>query len=149
APAADWPALARRRRSPTRQQPPTPLAAQPLRRPPRPSRSPYRRRRTTRALPRRNPYIADPIALDAKDKGMRTITISLDEETDRRVEEAASRRGTSVSALVKRFLQDLAAGESEFERLKREERDLRKRITNFSASENVPRDELYDRNTFR
>ena len=57
----------------------------------------------------------------------------------------AAERDTSVSALVKRFLTDLAAGETEFERLKRLEHEIRSRITNFSASENVARDELYDR----
>lgn len=57
----------------------------------------------------------------------------------------AAQRDTSVSALVRRFLLDLGSGETEFERLKREERKLREEITTFSASENVPRDELYDR----
>lgn len=57
----------------------------------------------------------------------------------------AAQRDTSVSALVKQFLTELAAGESEFERLRRQEEELRKRIANFSASENVPRDELYKR----
>lgn len=57
----------------------------------------------------------------------------------------AAQRDTSVSALVKRFLTELASGETEFERLKRLEREIRDRITNFSASENVPRDELHNR----
>ena len=37
----------------------------------------------------------------------------------------AAELGTTVSALVKRFLTELAAGESDAERLKREERSLR------------------------
>jgi hypothetical protein len=57
----------------------------------------------------------------------------------------AAHRDTSVSALVKRFLVDLASGETEFERLKRLEREVRERITDFRASENLPRDALYDR----
>jgi hypothetical protein len=35
-----------------------------------------------------------------------------------------AQRDTSVSALVKRFLLDLASGESETERLKRQERGI-------------------------
>jgi predicted transcriptional regulator len=76
---------------------------------------------------------------------MKNITVSLDDETYRRARMIAAHRDTSVSALVKRFLVDLASGETEFERLRREERALRERITDFRASENLPRDELYDR----
>jgi len=47
---------------------------------------------------------------------------------------------TSVSALVKQFLSDLAAGESEFERLKKMEQALRGRVTAFRAASRLPRD---------
>ena len=47
---------------------------------------------------------------------------------------------TSVSALVKQFLTDLAAGESEFERLKKMEQALRERVTSFRAAERLKRD---------
>ena len=57
----------------------------------------------------------------------------------------AAQRDTSVSALVKRFLADLTSGETEFERLKRLEQETREQITDFRASENVSRDDLYDR----
>ena len=76
---------------------------------------------------------------------MKNITVSLDEETYRRARVVAAQRDTSVSALVKQFLNELASGESEFERLKRLEQEIRAKITDFSASENLPRDELYDR----
>ena len=76
---------------------------------------------------------------------MKNITVSLDDQTYRRARMIAAERDTSVSALVKRFLVELAAGETEFERLKREEREIRGQITDFSASENLPRDDLYDR----
>jgi hypothetical protein len=76
---------------------------------------------------------------------VKNITVSLDDETYRRARVIAAQRDTSVSALVKRFLTELASDETEFERLKRLEREIRERITNFSASENLPRDELYDR----
>lgn len=76
---------------------------------------------------------------------MKNITVSLDDETYRRARMIAAQRDTSVSALVKRFLVELASGETEFERLKREEAELRKQITNFSASDRLSRDELYER----
>jgi len=76
---------------------------------------------------------------------MKNITVSLDDETYRRARMVAAQRDTSVSALVKGFLLELASGETEFERLKRLEREARERITDFSASENLPRDQLYDR----
>lgn len=57
----------------------------------------------------------------------------------------AAQRNTSVSALVKRFLLELGSGEIGTERLKREERALRERITAFRASDRVSRDELHHR----
>jgi uncharacterized protein YdaU (DUF1376 family) len=76
---------------------------------------------------------------------VKNITVSLDDEVYRRARMAAAERATSVSALVKRFLTDLGSGESETERLKREERALRERITRFRASDRISRDELHDR----
>lgn len=57
----------------------------------------------------------------------------------------AAERDTSVSALVKDFLLALGSGETQVERLKREERDLRAQITSFRASDKLSRDELHDR----
>ena len=45
----------------------------------------------------------------------------------------AAQLDTSVCELVKRFLLELASGETETERLKREERGLREQITAFRA----------------
>ena len=58
---------------------------------------------------------------------------------------AAAERDTSVSALVKRFLQRLGSEETEIERLKREERVLRERISAFRASDRVSRDDVHRR----
>jgi Family of unknown function (DUF6364) len=77
---------------------------------------------------------------------MKNITVSLDEETYRRARMIAAQRDTSVSALVKRFLLELGSRETETERLKREERALRERITTFCASDRLSRDDLYQRN---
>jgi len=76
---------------------------------------------------------------------MKNITVSVDEDTYRRARIKAAERDTSVSALVRDFLTGLAQEESEFERLKREEKELRASIKGFSASDRLPRDELYDR----
>jgi hypothetical protein len=74
---------------------------------------------------------------------MKNITVSLDDDTYRRARMIAAQRDTSVSALVRRFLLDLASGESESERLKRKERELRERITDFDASDRLPRDDVH------
>jgi hypothetical protein len=76
---------------------------------------------------------------------VRNITVSVDDETYRRARAKAAEQDTSVSALVKRFLVELAASESEKERLKREERELRDRIRSFSAAHRLSRDELHER----
>ena len=76
---------------------------------------------------------------------MKNITVSLDDETYRRARMMAAQRDTSVSALVRRFLVELASGESETERLKRQERALRERIIAFRASDRLSRDEVHGR----
>jgi hypothetical protein len=76
---------------------------------------------------------------------MKNITVSVDDETYRRARVVAAERDTSVSALVRNFLQQLSVGESEFERLKRRERELREQITEFNGGDRLPREELYRR----
>ena len=76
---------------------------------------------------------------------VKNITVSLDDETYRRARMAAAERDTSVSALVKRFLQQLGTDETETERLKREERALRERITAFRAADRLSRDDVHRR----
>jgi len=76
---------------------------------------------------------------------MKNITVTVDDETYRRARVKAAELETSVSALVKRYLAELASGESEFERLERMESELRKQVTNFSARDRLSRDELHKR----
>jgi hypothetical protein len=76
---------------------------------------------------------------------MKNITVSVDDTTYRRARVRAAEQDTSVSAVVKRFLNEYAAEESEFERLAREEKELRERVRGFSASERLTRDEMYGR----
>ena len=75
---------------------------------------------------------------------MKNITVSLDDETYRRARMKAAEMDTSVSALVKQFLTDLAAGESEFERLKKMEQALRERITRFRAADRPSREATHE-----
>lgn len=76
---------------------------------------------------------------------MKNITVTLDDETYRRARMIAAERDTSVSALVKEFLLGLAAGESDYERLKREERELRKQVISFRASDRLSREDVHKR----
>ncbi len=76
---------------------------------------------------------------------MRNITVSVDDDTYKRARVAAAERDTSVSALVKAYLEQLASHETEIERLKRQEREIRSRIEDFSASDKLPREELHSR----
>jgi Family of unknown function (DUF6364) len=76
---------------------------------------------------------------------VKNVTVSLDEQTYRRARIIAAERGTSVSALVRKFLFELGSGESEIERLKRQERDLRARIIDFDASDRLSREDVHRR----
>jgi phage shock protein A len=76
---------------------------------------------------------------------VKNITVSVDEETYRRARIKAAEQATSVSSLVTGFLTALASGETETERLKREERTLRTQIAAFKASDRLSRDEVHER----
>lgn len=76
---------------------------------------------------------------------MRNITVTVDDDTYRRARVAAAERDTSVSALVRTFLEQLTSQETEIERLKRQEREIRSKITNFTASTRLSREDLHRR----
>ena len=76
---------------------------------------------------------------------MKNITVTVDDETYRRARIKAAERDTSVSGLVKRFLTELAAGESNAEQLKRQERALRERIVAFRAGDRLSREDVHRR----
>lgn len=75
---------------------------------------------------------------------MKNITVSLDDESYRRARMVAAQRDTSVSALVKGFLAGLEV-EVEEERLRELERETRREVISFRASDRLQRDELYER----
>ena len=76
---------------------------------------------------------------------MKNITVTVDDETYRRARIRAAELDTSVSALVRRYLIDLAGSESEFERLEKLELELRGRIKAFRANDRLPRDAIHAR----
>lgn len=76
---------------------------------------------------------------------MKNITVTVDDETYRRARIRAAELDTSVSALVRRYLIDLAGSESEFERLEKLELELRERIKAFRANDRLPRDAIHAR----
>lgn len=78
---------------------------------------------------------------------MKNITVSLDDETYRRARIRAAERETSVSALVKAFLEGLAGEMSDNERRKLNERAIRQLLSGhrFRASDRIPREELHKR----
>jgi hypothetical protein len=78
---------------------------------------------------------------------MKNVTVSMDDATYMRARESASRRGRSLSALVREFLEGLKA-EDEFERLRQMEQELYAKIDARArvgrASDRLDRDALYD-----
>ncbi len=77
---------------------------------------------------------------------MKNITVTLDDETYRKARIRAAELDTSVSAVVRKYLTEFAAGKSRFERLRKQEEAVRARIEKFTAEDRLSRDELHDRN---
>jgi plasmid stability protein len=75
---------------------------------------------------------------------MRNITVSVDDETYKRARIRAAERSSSVSALVRQFLQDLAA-DDQFAARAHDERAVRESIGEFDASERLERDAVHRR----
>jgi len=84
---------------------------------------------------------------------MKNITVSVDGDLYHQARVYAAQKKTSVSALVKQFLAAVVREESDFERLKREENELRSRIASegitFSASDRLSRTDLHERHALR
>ena len=78
---------------------------------------------------------------------MKNITVSLDDDVYRRARVKAAEMDTSVSALVKKYLVELAGQETDFERRKRLQDELcaTLRRPGFSAKDRLTRDEVHER----
>ena len=84
---------------------------------------------------------------------MKNITVSVEDEVYHRARMWAAERRTSVSAMVRQMLADVAEEETPFEKLRREERELRDRLRSrgvrFAAADRLSRDALHDRHALR
>lgn len=78
---------------------------------------------------------------------MKNITVSLDDEVYRRARIKAAELDTSVSALVRKYLIELSGEETDFERRKRLEEEVLRKIRGrgFSAKDRLSRDEVHER----
>jgi len=74
---------------------------------------------------------------------VKNITVTIDDEVYRRARIRAAEMDTSVSALVSGFLKQVSEGESEFDRLKRLEDELRASMPYFEEGDRLNRDELH------
>ena len=89
---------------------------------------------------------------------MKNITVSVDDKVYRQARIKAAEQDTSVSGLVKAYLFRLINGtdagrESEFDRLTRQEREIRSHLLaagrGLRSAENLPREALHDRDALR
>jgi hypothetical protein len=84
---------------------------------------------------------------------MKNITVSVSDELYHRARVRAAERRTTVSALVRGFLEEVAEGETRFERLQRQQNEILAQIAHeaegFSAASRLSRDELYERHAVR
>ena len=84
---------------------------------------------------------------------VKNVTVSLDDATYRNAKRRAAENDRSLSSVVREALSTYGAQESEFDRLKREQRELlakwRREGIGLDASENLTREELYDRDRAR
>lgn len=79
---------------------------------------------------------------------MKNITVSVPEDVYRRARVAAAEQGTSVSALVKAYLESISQKDKEFLRLERQQNSALARVAlhgGLDMNENLTRDELHDR----
>ncbi|RFC52922.1 MAG: hypothetical protein DVB22_000279 [Verrucomicrobia bacterium] len=87
---------------------------------------------------------------------MKNITISIDDDLYGRARMKAAEQGTSISALFRDYLIRLTvegSAEAEFQRLAREEQELRAELgargRGLKAEHSLSRDELHERHALR
>jgi plasmid stability protein len=76
---------------------------------------------------------------------VKNITISIDDEVYRRARIRAAQEDTSVSALVRDFLVQLAGHEDTVDRLKRLQEQTRRKIKTFRAADRLDRTAAHER----
>jgi len=82
---------------------------------------------------------------------MRNITVSVEENVYHRARVRAAEQKTSVSAIVRRLLKEVAQEKTEFERLQELEETTVQSLNGkqFSASNRLDRESLHTRDAFR
>jgi hypothetical protein len=84
---------------------------------------------------------------------VKNITVSVDDATYHRARVRAAELRTSVSAMVRKMLNEAAGQETDQERLRRQELEIRARLVSraepFRASDRLSRDALHDRDALR
>jgi hypothetical protein len=76
---------------------------------------------------------------------VKNVTVSLPDEVYRKARVKAAERNTSLSSLVREFLESLVNELGEFKRLEHLQEESYAKIERFQASRRVSRDELYRR----
>jgi plasmid stability protein len=76
---------------------------------------------------------------------VKNVTVSLPDDVYRTARIKAAERDSSVSALVRDFLIELASEVSDFERRKRLQDEVIASIRNFRAADRLSREEVHDR----
>ncbi len=80
---------------------------------------------------------------------MKNITVTVDEHVYRRARVRAAELDTSVSAVVRRFLEGFAGEQTEFERRKKLQNDTLASIRAFRAGDRLTHEEAHDRDALR
>ena len=80
---------------------------------------------------------------------MKNITVSVSEDVYRRARIKAAELDTSVSALVREFLENLGSDRSDFERRRRLQDEVLGTVKSFRARDRLSRDEVHDRHALR
>lgn len=80
---------------------------------------------------------------------VKNITVSVPDDVYRRARIKAAEQSKSVSALVREFLIGLSQEESDFERGRRMQMEIRAAIKGFSASDRLSREAVHDRDALR
>ena len=80
---------------------------------------------------------------------VKNVTISLPDDVYRRARITAAERDTSLSALVRGLLMKLESEESDSERRKRLQNEVRATIRRFRAGDRLTRNQAHDRNALR
>lgn len=76
---------------------------------------------------------------------VKNITVTVPDDVYRTARIRAAERGTSVSALVGRYLQTLGEHEAEFVRLEAQQQQVLAGVESFRARDRLDRDDLHDR----